>query len=118
MSAMSSAQISQLLTQRARKGASPETLYNLGFTFFYQHGFSQQEMAASLAEAYRAAKGVNDEQNRALERAAVFWETESANWESDVIPDQELSGGWPSRGFVPLFYSKTPKVKMFKPGRR
>ena len=113
-SLMSAGQIGAVLDNRARKGASAQTLYNLGFELYYQHGFYQRQMMENLAQAYASAQGTTEKQNLALERAAAYWARELANFDSAHIPGQYLPGGKGSRIKPPQYYKDPQLMKMYK----
>lgn len=95
LTVMSAGEVTDYINGFVEKGATPETLYNLGFQLYYRHGFPQKEIAASLSEGYRGAKGNTTEQQKAIDQAAVFWARELAYWNKSIIGPQNLPGTLP-----------------------
>lgn len=84
---MTAKTFSNRLTQSARKGASPQTLWNMGFVFYYQYG-PIKETARLIAEGYRQAKASKIEQETALRQGAKYWRLKYEYWGKPLPGDK------------------------------
>ena len=92
---MSGGEVTKYINGFAEKGASPDTIYNLGFQLFHRQGFPKQAIANALAEGYQGAKGKTPEQQQAIDQAAAFWAKEAAYWNARVQGPQNIPGNLP-----------------------
>ena len=76
---ISSDQIASALSQSAANGASPQSLWNMGYMFFNQSP-PTRDLAMQIAQGYTSAKGQTPEQTKALQQAANFWRKKYEYW--------------------------------------
>ena len=76
---ISSDQIAAALSQSAANGASPQSLWNMGYMYFNQYP-PTRELALQISQAYSSARGQTPEQDRALQQAANFWRNKYEYW--------------------------------------
>jgi hypothetical protein len=76
---ISSDQISAALNQSASNGASPQSLWNMGYMFFNQYP-PTRDLAQQIYLGYQGAQGRTPEQNKALQQAAGFWQKKYEYW--------------------------------------
>jgi hypothetical protein len=64
--------ISEALTNSAQKGASANTLWNLGFQYYNEYPPSA-ELCRTIGQGYQGAAGTKPEQDEILTKAAEYW---------------------------------------------
>lgn len=80
---ISSDQISSALSQSAANGASPQSLWNMGYMFFNQYP-PTRELAQQIYLGYQGARGQTPEQSKALQQGAGFWRQKYEYWGRNV----------------------------------
>lgn len=72
-------QIASALSQSAANGASPQSLWNMGYMYFNQYP-PTRDLAMQIYQGYTSAKGQTPEQSKALQQAAEFWRKKYQYW--------------------------------------
>jgi hypothetical protein len=80
---ISSDQIASALSQSAANGASPQSLWNMGYMFYNQYP-PTRDLAYQISLGYQSAQGQTPEQNKALQQAARFWQQKYEYWGRNV----------------------------------
>jgi hypothetical protein len=61
------------LERKIRRGASYQTIWNTGYDFYRVH-LRNQDTAQVIFEAFMSVRGLNEEQERAIIQAAIYWQ--------------------------------------------
>jgi hypothetical protein len=67
------AEVRATLERKIARGGSYQTIWNTGYDFYRVH-MRNQDTADVLWRAFTAVRGNNDEQERALRQAAIYWQ--------------------------------------------
>ncbi|MEW6264128.1 MAG: hypothetical protein AB1641_13735 [Thermodesulfobacteriota bacterium] len=75
-----SGRASELINRLAQDGATPQTLWNLGFVLYYENRPSR-ELALSIAQCYDGVTGLNEAQNKSIKMAVRYWRGRYEHWD-------------------------------------
>jgi hypothetical protein len=67
------AEVRAALEWKIARGGNYQTIWNTGYEYFRRH-LRNQDTAEVIFLAFRAVRGNNDEQQRAVTQAAIYWQ--------------------------------------------
>ena len=94
---MDGGSITRDLNAAVARGASPATLWNIGYKIFNANP-PTRELARALYQSYRGVQGETPEQTRALQHGAFYWGNLYRNWKNKrTVATQGVRRDFPYR---------------------